>query len=154
MRSSSRSMRIMHLSEPPGSFFENNLPAAFLSPFAVVELSTGIDPSIPSNDWTPTANWALQVNVFAAACAEGKSPVQPYQPFGRHVHGCTKWGSSISLCVSGNNAWTSNRPWEISFWLFPRKVQKTRKLGRNGQSSSLSVKPQMIWLLSQAKTSS
>lgn len=54
MRSSSRSMRIMHLSEPPGSFFENNLPAAFLAPFAVVELSTGIDPSIPSQRWLQT----------------------------------------------------------------------------------------------------
>lgn len=49
-------MRIMHLSEPLGSFVENNLLAAFLSPFAVVELRTGIGLSILSNDWTPTAN--------------------------------------------------------------------------------------------------
>lgn len=74
MRSSSRSMRIMHLSEPLGSFAENNLLAAFISPFAVVELSTGIGLSILSNDWTLTANWRLHMNVFCSILCRGKIP--------------------------------------------------------------------------------
>ena len=39
----SRSVRIRQVTEPPGSLSENDLPAAFLSSFAFVKLSTDID---------------------------------------------------------------------------------------------------------------